>query len=99
MKDSIELLLPYNNRINFVYILLCSDNTLYTGWTNDLEGRISSHNSGLGAKYTRTRLPVKLVYWEQHKTKSEALKREAEIKKLSRGRKLALIEEGKQMKV
>ncbi len=76
---------------NYVYILLCSDHTLYTGWTNDLESRISSHNAGTGAKYTRTRLPVKLVYCEKLNTKSEALKREIEIKKLSRKKKLELI--------
>jgi Predicted endonuclease containing a URI domain len=79
---------------NFVYILLCNDNTLYTGWTNDLKVRINSHNSGLGAKYTRARLPVKLAYYEQFETKSEALKREAEIKKLNRKKKMELIEKG-----
>lgn len=81
-----------NDKINYIYILLCSDNTLYTGWTNDLEARICSHNSGTGAKYTKTRLPVKLVYSEILETKSEALKREYEIKKLSRKKKLELIE-------
>ena len=50
--------------INYVYILECSDNTLYTGWTTDLKKRISAHNSGKGAKYTKSRLPVKLVYFE-----------------------------------
>lgn len=80
---------------NYVYILLCSDNTLYTGWTNELEKRICAHNAGLGAKYTKARLPVKLVYSETLNTKSEALKREIEIKKLSRKEKLELIEKGK----
>lgn len=81
-----------NAKTNYVYILLCSDNTLYTGWTNDLEGRICAHNAGIGAKYTKTRLPVKLVYCEVLNSKSEALKREIEIKGLSRRKKLELIE-------
>ena len=80
-----------NDKTNFIYILLCSDNTLYTGWTNDLESRVCSHNAGVGAKYTKTRLPVRLVYSEILNTKSEALKREFEIKKLSRKKKLELI--------
>ena len=80
-----------SDKINVIYILLCSDNTLYTGWTNDLEGRISCHNAGRGAKYTRTRLPVQLVYYEKFAEKSQALKRESEIKKLSRKKKLELI--------
>lgn len=75
----------------YIYILLCRDNTLYTGWTNDLEARINSHNAGTGAKYTRARLPVKLIYCERFNTKSEALKREIEIKKLNRTKKLELI--------
>ena len=79
---------------NYVYILSCSDNTLYTGWTNDLESRICAHNAGAGAKYTKMRLPVKLVYREILNTKSEALKRELEIKKLSRTKKLELIVKG-----
>ena len=77
---------------NYVYILLCCDNTLYTGWTNDLESRLSTHNAGNGAKYTKMRLPVKMVYCETCNTKSDAMKREYEIKKLSRKKKLALIE-------
>jgi len=75
----------------FVYIVRCSDNTLYTGYTNDLDGRIESHNDGTGSKYTRSRLPVFLKYYEEHKTKSSAMKREAEIKKLSRIEKIKLI--------
>ena len=81
-----------NEKLCYIYILLCSDGTLYTGWTNDLEGRIGSHNAGRGAKYTRTRLPVRLVYCEKTNGRSEALKREIEIKKLSRKEKLELIE-------
>ncbi len=80
------------DKLNYAYILLCKDDTLYTGWTNDLEARICAHNAGMGAKYTRMRLPVKLVHNEVFDTKSEALKREYEIKKLSRQNKLKLIE-------
>lgn len=76
---------------HYCYILLCSDGTLYCGYTNDLEKRVNTHNRGKGAKYTRRRTPVKLVYSEEFKTKSEALKREHQIKKLSRKEKLALI--------
>ena len=73
-----------------VYILECNDQSLYTGITNDLKKRIIAHNSGKGAKYTKARLPVKLVYKESCKTKSDSLKREFEIKKLKRIEKLNL---------
>lgn len=76
---------------HFVYILECKDKTLYTGWTTNLEKRIISHNSGMGAKYTRGRKPVKLVYFENFNSKSDALKREIAIKKLSRDDKIELI--------
>lgn len=76
----------------YVYILKCSDNTLYTGVTNDLDLRIKNHNLGTGAAYTRAHLPVALVYSEESPNRSEAQKREASIKKLSRLEKLALIE-------
>lgn len=75
----------------FVYIVECRDGTLYTGWTTDVEARVRTHNSGSGAKYTRSRLPVKLVYFEEVENKSAALRREAAIKKLSREKKLKLI--------
>lgn len=75
----------------YVYILKCNDNTLYTGWTNNIKSRINSHNSGNGAKYTRGRLPVTLVYLETLETKSAALSREIAIKRLSKKRKLELI--------
>lgn len=75
----------------FVYIVRCSDNTLYTGSTNDIENRISAHNAGTGSKYTRSRLPVDLKYKEVCRTKSAALKREAAIKKLTRIEKIKLI--------
>lgn len=75
----------------YVYILECNDGTLYTGYTVDVEKRIGVHNAGLGAKYTRNRLPVKLRYQEACETKSLAMKREIQIKKLSRQQKLQLI--------
>ena len=75
----------------FVYIVECSDKTLYTGYTIHLEKRVKTHNSGKGAKYTRSRLPVKLVYFEWKPSKSLALKREKEIKNLKRKEKLKLI--------
>lgn len=76
---------------SWVYMLQCADNTLYTGWTNDMEHRLEAHNAGLGAKYTQSRLPVTLVYIEEVENKSAALKRELRIKKLTRRQKLALI--------
>ena len=78
--------------MNYTYILSCSDGTLYTGWTNDLEKRLKAHNDGKGAKYTKTRRPVSLVYHEEFDTKEEAMKREYAIKKLSRTKKLELIQ-------
>lgn len=78
---------------HFVYIVRCSDNSLYTGYTNNIEVRINKHNAGKGAKYTKIRRPVVLVYQEMYDTKSEALRREYEIKTFTRQRKLKLIEE------
>ena len=75
-----------------VYILRCRDNTLYTGITNDLENRLQSHNEKCGARYTRARLPVTLVYQENASSRSQASRREAAIKKLTRQKKLNLIE-------
>ena len=77
--------------MNFTYILKCADGSYYTGWTTDLEKRVSKHNSGNGAKYTRCRLPVELVYYEKYEDKSAAMKREYQIKQLSRSQKEALI--------
>ena len=77
--------------MDYVYILKCSDNTYYTGWTNDPVHRLATHNSGKGAKYTRSRLPVTIVYLEQALDKSTALKREIAIKKLKRSQKELLI--------
>lgn len=77
--------------MSYVYILECHDGTLYTGYTNNLEKRIKVHNHGKGAKYTRVRLPVRLVYYEVFVTKSEALKREYAIKSMKRQDKIKLI--------
>lgn len=76
----------------FVYMLRCKDGSLYTGWTNDLEHRLAMHNSGRGAKYTRGRGPVELVYSEELPDKEAALRRECAIKKLRREQKLALLQ-------
>lgn len=78
---------------NYTYIVRCADGTLYTGWTNDLKKRIKAHNSGKGAKYTKTRRPVELVYFEHFATKEEAMSREYHIKQLKRAQKQALIDE------
>ncbi len=79
----------------FVYILRCADDTLYTGSTDDVARRAEAHNSGKGAKYTRGRGPVQVVYTEECESYSAALKREYAIKQLSRPKKLALIENNK----
>ena len=76
---------------NFTYILECSDGSFYTGWTNNLEKRIAAHNSGKGAKYTKTRLPVVLKYYEEFQTKEEAMRREYAIKHMTRSDKEKLI--------
>lgn len=75
----------------YVYILKCSDNSLYCGMTNNIEKRLKAHNNKTAAKYTRGRTPVKLIYYESGFTKGEALSREAQIKKLTREKKLDLI--------
>ena len=77
--------------MNYTYILRCKDNTLYTGWTNNLEKRLEAHNAGKGAKYTKARLPVELVYYEQFETKEEAMKREYAIKQMTRTQKEKLM--------
>lgn len=75
----------------YIYILECCDGTLYTGWTNNLNKRIETHSNGKGAKYTRCRLPVKLVYFENFNDKISAQKREYQIKQMKRKEKLELI--------
>lgn len=72
------------------YILLCADGTLYTGWTNDIEKRVALHNLGRGAKYTKGRRPVTLIYSEECESRAQAMSREAAIKKLTREEKLRL---------
>ena len=79
--------------LNYTYMLKCSDGTLYTGWTNDLEKRVEAHNSGKGAKYTKARRPVELAYYEEFETKEQAMKREYAIKQLTRKEKENLIKE------
>lgn len=78
--------------MNYVYMLRCRDGSLYTGWTNDLEKRLKAHNSGSASKYTRTRLPAELVYFEEWESKEAAMSRDWHIKRLSREEKLKLIE-------
>ena len=80
--------------MNYTYILKCSDGTLYTGWTNNLEKRLNAHNSGKGAKYTKVRRPVQLMYYEEFATKEEAMKREYAIKHFTRTQKEKLIRKG-----
>ncbi len=77
--------------MNYTYLLKCADDTLYCGWTNQLDKRLKAHNEGKGAKYTRGRRPVSLAYYEIFETKEEAMKREAAIKRLSRKDKLDLV--------
>ena len=77
--------------MNYTYILECKDGTYYTGWTNHLEKRIKEHNEGKGAKYTKARRPVKLVYYEAFESKTEAMKREYAIKQMKRSEKIKLI--------
>lgn len=78
---------------NYTYIIRCKDNSLYVGWTNNLEKRMKAHNDGKGAKYTKPRRPVELVYYEVFSTKQEAMSREYHLKKLSHKEKEQLIEQ------
>jgi putative endonuclease len=75
----------------YTYMLECADGSLYTGWTDDLAKRLGAHNRGAGAKYTRSRLPVRLVYYEEHPDPKSAQERERAIKKLSRAQKQELV--------
>ena len=79
-------------KMHYVYLLKCSDGTLYCGWTTDLEKRLEAHNAGTGAKYTRSRRPVEMVYHEAFEEKTDALRREWAVKRMSRKQKLGLIE-------
>ena len=76
--------------MNYTYVLRCADGSFYTGWTTCLERRVAAHNAGTGAKYTRSRRPVALYYYEAFPTKEEAMRREWEIKQLRHGEKAAL---------
>ena len=80
--------------MNYTYLLRCADHSLYCGWTNRLEERVKAHNAGTGAKYTKSRRPVTLAYYEVYGTKEEAMKREAAIKKMTKREKEALAGEG-----
>ena len=77
--------------MNYTYILKCKDGSLYTGWTNDLAQRVAANNTGKGAKYTKARRPVELVYFEEFETKEQAMKREYAIKQMARKDKLELV--------
>ncbi len=77
--------------LNYTYLLRCADGTYYCGWTNDLDKRVAAHNSGKGAKYTKTRRPVELVYYETFETKQEAMSCEYHIKRLTRAEKEELV--------
>lgn len=79
--------------MNYTYILRCADGTFYTGWTVNLQSRLKAHNDGSGAKYTRSRRPVELVYYEIYEEKQEAMQREYAIKQMTRREKMKLIEE------
>lgn len=83
--------------MNYVYIIKCKDKSLYTGWTNNLERRFKAHQEGKGAKYTKGRGPLELVYFEEFEEKIKAMKREYEIKKMSREKKLKMIENFKKI--
>ncbi len=80
----------------YTYMLECSDGKFYTGWTVDLEKRLADHNAGKGAKFTRARLPVRLIYWEEHATRSEAQKREHIVRNLKRKEKELMVDKFKQ---
>lgn len=87
--------MPYKilrTAVYFVYLLRCSDGSLYCGWTTDLDRRLVAHNAGKGARYARSRRPVELVYFEECGSKSVAMRREWQIKELSRAEKLELVE-------
>ena len=79
--------------MNYTYMLRCADGSLYTGWTNDLTRRLRAHQAGRGGKYTRSRLPVELVWYEEYQDRREAMRREWAVKQLTRAEKLALVRE------
>lgn len=75
----------------YTYLVECADGSYYAGWTMDLDARVQAHNNGRGARYTRSRLPVRLVYWETQPTRSAAQQREAALRRLSHDQKMALV--------
>lgn len=79
------------SEVNYTYILECKDGTYYTGWTNNLDKRLKDHNEGRGAKYTKARLPVSLIYYEEFQTREEAMRREYAIKHMTRKEKKIMI--------
>lgn len=79
---------------HFLYVLQCADGTFYTGYTNNLEKRIATHNAGKGAKYTRIRLPVKCIYFEQYETKQQAMRAEYFFKRKTRQQKMEYMKKG-----
>jgi len=83
----------------YTYIVQCADGSFYTGWTTDLENRLQVHNDGKGARYTRSRRPVRLVYLEVHPNRSEAQRREATVRRLRRDQKEALVSAFKDAKL
>ncbi len=84
------------SEMNYVYLLRCADGSLYCGWTTDLKARLAAHNSGRGAKYTRSRLPVALAYSEAYEDRREALSREWHIKRMSHAEKEEMIRKADQ---
>ena len=75
----------------YTYIVACADSTYYTGWTTDITARVAAHNAKIGARYTRSRVPVQLVYWEEYNDKQSAQRREVAIKRMTRAQKVQLI--------
>ena len=76
---------------SYTYIVECADGTYYTGWTTDVTARVAAHNARIGARYTRGRIPVQLVYWEEYNDKQSAQRREVAIKRMTRAQKVQLI--------
>lgn len=85
--------------MHYTYMLKCKDNTYYTGYTNDLEKRLKAHNEGKGAKYTKGRGPVELIYYEEYEDKHTAMRREWEIKRLTRKEKEEMIQSREKQRI
>lgn len=91
-EKSDEIIAAKTTETNYAYLLRCADGSLYAGWTNDLEKRLTAHRSGKGAKYTKAHLPVELAYHETFATKEEAMRREWELKQMTKAQKEALVQ-------